>query len=102
MWNKPTKKQLEKIPKLYSQDKNKNKKVYMKFFIGGWTWYVLEFDGTDTFFGFVISPYEPEGEYGYFSLSELSNINVNGIEVDRDKYSPTPSSPILLKTLLNE
>ena len=96
MWNPPTKKQLALIPKLYSTEKVKlaDKKIYMKFFLGGWTWLAAEFDGKDQFFGLVISPMEPSGEWGYFSLSELKTIKAGpGIEVDRDVYGVTPYKP---------
>lgn len=102
MWNKPTVKQLKKIPMLYSQDGKKDPTVYMKFFLGNWTWYVLEFDGNNTFYGLVVSGFEPQGEFGYFTLSELMNLNVRGIEVDRDKYQVTPYAPRKLSIILAE
>lgn len=52
----------------------------------GWTWYVLEYDGQDTFFGLVDGF---EMEYGYFTLSELENAvhgNSNLPAVERDLY----------------
>lgn len=71
-------KKFEKYP-LYSQDgKGENAVVVCKFFIGTWTWYALEFDGQDTFFGLVVGL---ETEYGYFSLSELASVRV-----ERDMY----------------
>ena len=100
MWNKPTLKQLAKIPKTYEQEEVKDKKIYMKFFLGGWTWYAMEFDGNDIFFGLVVSPMTGEkGKLGYFSLSELLSINVRGIEVDRDLHGITVYSPKLLSEI---
>ena len=75
---------------LYSQDgKGKDAKVLAKFFLQSFTWYVLEFDGNDTFFGIVING--DDGEYGYFSLSELQSVRgMWGLGVERDKYfNPT-------------
>jgi len=77
-----------KIPKLYATEeiKSKDKKIYVKFFspYSNYTWYVAEYDGKDTFFGFVNGAYP---EWGYFSLSELANANRNGLPlVERDKY----------------
>lgn len=92
MYNPPTKKQLEKIPRSQSA-KFADKKVYMKFFLGGWTWYVTEFDGKDLFFGFVTSPFVPEGEWGYFSLKELLSTKQGPFEVDRDIYDITVYKP---------
>lgn len=102
MWNPPTPKQLAEIPKLYAQEKKPEKKAYMKFFLGSWTWYAMEFDGQDTFFGIVFSPMTgPKGEYGYFSLRELKNIRVKpGIEVDREIYGITPRTPRTIKEIL--
>lgn len=94
MWNPPTKIQLSKLPKLYSQEKEKDPKVYIKFFMGSFTWYAIEFDGRDRFFGWVINEQYPEGaELGYFSLAELKSINVGGVEVDREIYGITPLYP---------
>jgi len=60
--------------------------VRAKFFTpdSGWTWYVLEFDGEDTFFGYVIGH---EAELGYFSLSELESVRGPlGLPIERDLY----------------
>ena len=93
MWNIPTNKQLELIPKLYAQEDVKDKKVYLKFFIGECTWYVTEYDGSDTFFGLVVSPMCPDGEWGYFSFGELVSLKRGFVEVDRDLYTLNPRKP---------
>jgi len=82
-------KELAKYP-LYSQDgKGKDAKVLAKFFLQSFTWYVLEFDGQDTFFGIVING--DCSEYGYFSLKELESVRgMWGLGVERDLYfNPT-------------
>lgn len=65
----------------------------VKFFTpdGEWTWFVVEFDGDDTFFGLVKGF---EDELGYFSLSELQEIRGRlGLPVERDlSFEPTPLS----------
>jgi len=78
----------KRIPKLYSTEntKAKDKKIYVKFFspYSNYTWYVAEYDGNDTFFGYVEGAF---GEWGYFTLSELAQANTNGLPlVERDKY----------------
>ena len=80
----------EQIPKLYSQEhvKMQEKTVHAKFFFpaGNWTWFVTEGEdeGDDyVFFGYVIGF---EAEFGYFTLNELENINVNGLTVERDLH----------------
>lgn len=81
---KQLERELKQFP-LYSQDgKGRKAKVLAKFFCGGFTWYVLEYDGKDTFFGIVIGL---ESEYGYFSLRELQHVkNKWGLGVERDIY----------------
>ena len=78
------------IPKLYSQEKNDNPDVYVKFFTPWtcWTWYATEGQRTETgdfeFFGYVCGL---EKEWGYFMLSELESINGPwGLKVERDKF----------------
>jgi hypothetical protein len=88
----------KKIPPLYSQENVKDPIVYAKYFMpdSHWTWYVLEFDGKDTFFGYVDGDYQ---ELGYFSLSELESIRGPlGLEVERDLYwKPKPLSEVKKK-----
>ena len=63
----------------------------VKFFnpCGSWTWYAMEFDGEDTFFGLVDGI---EREWGYFSLSELQSFKGPlGLGIERDLYwTPGP------------
>ena len=89
MWNKPTRQELTRLPALYATEDVplKEKEILMHFFIGGCDWYIAEFDGEDTFFGFAILNNDFEmAEWGYASLSELTAINIRGIEIDRDLY----------------
>jgi len=93
MWNEPTKERLERIPKLYETGKInlKDKLIHLHFFIGGCDWYVAEFDGEDMFWGYAILNNDFEmAEWGYFSLKELRNIHLNGIEIDceLEEYFP--------------
>ncbi len=68
-----TKEITTKLPVLYSQENTKDPMVICKFFTpwSSWTWYAIEFDSKDTFFGYVIGH---EAELGYFSLSELQSV----------------------------
>lgn len=85
----------KKLPKLYSQDNNPDPMLVVKFFTpdSNWTWYAIEFDGEDTFFGYVEGF---EAELGYFSLSELSNARGPlGLPIERDLYwHPKPLSAV--------
>jgi len=78
---------LEKIPPLGSQsDKGMEAIAFIKFFTpwSYWTWYAVEFDGDDTFFGYVIGI---EKEFGYFLFSELLELEGPfGLKVEIDEY----------------
>ena len=73
------------LPPLYSQDgKGDAAMVPVKFFQpwGSWTWYAMEFDGDDIFFGLVDGF---EEELGYFSLAEMrSVVGPFGLRIERD------------------
>lgn len=84
-----TKEIIQKLPKLYSQEKEKNPLIVIKFFhpLSSWTWYAYEGDkqedGDWLFFGMV---HGHEREIGYFSLRELEGIRIRGLGIERDKW----------------
>jgi hypothetical protein len=85
MWNEPSQSRLDAVPRLYETENIplKNKLIHLHFFIGGCDWYVAEFDGEDTFFGYSILNLDyPNAEWGYFSLAELKSLSVGWFEVD--------------------
>src|SRR6266508_6250509 len=90
-----TKEILKNLPPLYAVENQKDPMVLIKFFTPwtDWTWYVLEFDGEDTFFGYAVGF---EAELGYFSLSELESVQGQfGLKIERDLYfEPTRLSTI--------
>jgi len=90
-----TKELRKRLPPLYSQENNPDPEVVCKFFYPdfSWTWYAIEFDGNDLFFGYVAGF---ECELGYFSLSELlSNRGKLDLPIERDLYfEPTPLSEV--------
>ena len=94
MFNKPTNKQLAGILKLYETEHIplKDKLVYLHFYIGNSDWYVMEFDGDDTFWGFAILNNDYEmAEFGYFSFHELADIMVKGFfEIENDASWEVP------------
>jgi hypothetical protein len=79
----------ERLPPLYSQEKEANPVVYAKFFTpdSNWTWWVTEGspEGDDfRFFGFVRGH---DDEWGYFLLSELDQARGPlGLPIERDLY----------------
>lgn len=90
-----TKEVLAKLPPLYSQEHTKDPLVVVKYFTPwtNWTWYGIEFDGEDLFFGYVVGH---EKEIGYFSLAELQSITgPAGMHIERDlHFDPTPLSEV--------
>jgi len=94
--------QIKKIlPPLYTQEKEKDPMVYVKFFnaYGAGTWLATEFDGRDRFFGAVTLGHG--WELGYFSLRELESLDANvmgrtvrGLQaIERDSsFRPMPLS----------
>ena len=75
------------LPKLSDQEGNKNPTVYavFKFPLSGWIWFVTEgsaYIDDFCFFGYVVGL---EREWGYFCLSELESVDINGIKVRRDE-----------------
>jgi len=78
----------EELPKLYAQEKTEDPLVYLKFFFpaGRWTWFVTEGEerGQDfLFYGYVIGL---DKEWGYFTLKQLEEINIQNLTVERDLY----------------
>lgn len=63
------------LPPLYTNENTPLEDVVfkIKFFCNyiGWSWYASEFDGVDTFFGYVEGY---ENEWGYFSLNEFLGV----------------------------
>lgn len=86
MWNIPSKKRLEKIPRLYETEHTplQDKLIYLHFFIADCDWFISEYDGDDLFWGFAILNNDLEmAEWGYISFRELKSIKIDGcIEID--------------------
>ena len=87
-----TKELREKLPPLGATEKIPltEKVCIVKFFQpwGSWTWYAVEFDGKDIFFGLVDGF---ELEWGSFSLSELKSLEGPfGLAIERDLYFGMP------------
>ena len=81
-----TKEILERLPKLGETGRQSDPTVQVKFFTpdAQWTWYGIEFDGKDIFFGWVVGL---EDELGNFSLSELREVRGPlGLPVERDRF----------------
>ena len=83
----------KRLPKLGETENIKDPIARVKFFApwSNWTWYAVEFDGEDTFFGLVFGF---ERELGYFSLKELESIRgPMGLRIERDlHFEPAPLS----------
>lgn len=83
------------LPRISDQEGNKNPTVYavFQFPLSGWTWFVTEADSYEDdicFFGYVVGL---EREWGYFCLSQLESVDINGLKVFREKdHVPKPLS----------
>jgi len=89
MWNTPKPNLLANIPDLYATESIplKEKLIHCHFFLADSDWYVAEFNGTDTFWGFVILNGDYyNAEWGFFTLRKLDQLNVRGFEVEFDEY----------------
>jgi len=88
-----TKELLKQFPEIGATEKTpaEEKVVVAKFFQpwGSWTWYAVEYDGEDQFFGLVDGF---ELEWGYFSLKELQSITAFGgaLGIERDLHFGHP------------
>ena len=89
----------QQLPPLYSQEHEKDPLVICKFFhpLARMTWYAYEGSAVDEdgymdtdkekvdflFFGWI---YTDSPEFGYFSLSEMQEIEVLGLKMERDLH----------------
>lgn len=85
-----TKENIANLPEVCSQDgKGLDATAYVKFFGGGrWTYYVTEYDGDDTFFGYLKSGLGSDcDELCYMSFSELKSMRFPPfrLPVERDR-----------------
>lgn len=76
------------LPGLYATENVAlaDKVAVVKYFTpdSSWTWYAVEFDGSDLFFGLV---YGLEREFGYFSLKEMEEARGPlGLPIERDLH----------------
>ena len=93
------------LPALYACENAPDPAAEVKLFMPGtrWTWYLLEFDGDDTLFGYVKSGLDERfDELGYISLSELEAlVGPFGLRVERDvHWEPTRLSVLQATTAI--
>ncbi len=97
----PSQEQLAQLPPLGGQSEVKLEDViiYLHFFMGSFDWWISEYDGEDTFFGFACLGDPDMAEWGTVSFQELKDLK-HGVpiynldkemgkvplEVDCDKY----------------
>jgi hypothetical protein len=95
-----TKEIRKRLPPLYATEETplEEKMAQVKFFTpdSSWTWYAVEFDGEDIFWGWVQGF---EEEFGTFSLTELQSVRGKlGLPVERDWFfEPTPLKELMKK-----
>lgn len=87
---------LQSVPALYSTEgKGYDATAIIKLFhpFSTWNWYVVEFDGSDLFYGLVIGH---EIELGYISRAEMELGEMQGLPFERDLYfEPTSLRDII-------
>jgi hypothetical protein len=74
MWNTPTEEQLRRIPQLFETEGQplEDRIIHLHFLLDDSDWYVAEYDGEDTFFGYVIRGGDRvHAEWGFFSYHDL-------------------------------
>jgi hypothetical protein len=85
----------QQLPPLYRQENVEDPMVIAKFFTpdSQWTWYAIEFDGKDLFFGYVVGL---ASELGSFSLRELATVRGPlGLPIERDlRFTPCRLSEV--------
>jgi hypothetical protein len=90
MWNKPTDKQLNALPMLYSTEDTpaEEKIIKMHFFMGGCDWWIAEYSPEERlFYGFALINRDwQSAEWGYINLDELLQIKAGYLEIDRDLH----------------
>ena len=101
MINIPTREQLHKLPRLYETENipPEDKIVHLHFQVDASHWWVIEWDGHDTFFGFVqLYGSNQYAKFGYFTLSELMEVKVSGcIEIVNDPFwIPRPVKDVFM------
>ena len=93
------KKLLASLPALGATSEEEETMIKAKFFYPdfSWTWYAIEFDGIDIFYGLVDGDVK---ELGSFRLSELmSNSGKLGLPIERDlHFTPRPLSEVWRET----
>lgn len=95
MINAPSPEHLNKLPRLYETEHTdvEDKTVYLHFTCDQCHWWAMEWDGEDTFFGYVLlNCVSVDAEFGYFNLSQLIEVKVAGwLEVENDPtWIPRP------------
>ena len=85
---------LEECPTLYEQEYAEEKKAYFHYFLGRSDWWVMEYDGENTAFGFCCLNGDVENaELGYIHMPELRDVHA---ELDL-YFNVTPLSDIKQK-----
>ena len=121
MFNEPTKDILNQLPRYRANENTPPKDVIIHghfFAAPAFDWYVAEYDGDDTFFGFVNLNDLQNAEWGSFALSELREFRASAplinaqtkkkiadvaIEIEWDEYwTPKKFSDIKIPGLRGE
>lgn len=87
-------KDLSFLPALYLTNRMPfiDRLLYLHFFLLNIDWYVMEFDGKDTFYGVItLHGKHTMIEWGYFSFTGLANAVLYGVKTTWDeRWQPVP------------
>jgi hypothetical protein len=88
-----------RIPSIGETEFENDPIVYLKLFhpCSNWTWYITEYSEKDKLCFGVVDGHEPE--LGYFSLTELSELIIRGLPVERDLHFQKMKLSKLMKGL---
>ena len=90
MWNEPSEEELRELPSINTNANTPWKEIiiHQHYILDACDWFMAEYDPQGKiFFGFAILNDDlVNAEWGYVSFEELRDVNVRGIEVDRDLH----------------
>lgn len=99
MKNPPAPAVLKRVPKLNATEtiSGEDKIIHLHFFIGGCDWYIAEYDGKDTFFGYANLNDSYNAEWGYVGFNELKEITIGVDFIDHRTGEKMGNLPVAVE-----
>jgi len=89
MWNKPTEEELARLPdyRIATDMPLEEIVIHMRFYIGNCYWLIAGYKPSHRMlFGFANLGDDQMAEWGAIPLKDLEEINIEGVEVNRDLF----------------